>query len=154
MTIRARLTSDPDGSICLESTYDRTFVECLKRDIPYDGRRWDPDRKRWIVSALYAAELVHFLHSYGATIQDDRDGIAAEALQAIPAMPADLKEAFDALHLQYTAPIGAAEAVWRFMNKHFHPDKGGSGEECLLFNDAIETIRHYLNPPIEDDIPF
>lgn len=154
--MRVRLTTDHDGGICLESPFDRTFVDGLKQAIDYGGRSWDPQRKRWLISALYVTELLHYLHQVGVEVQDDREG--GQAVTHVPPMPEDLKEAFDALHLQYTAPLGAAEACYKFFARHWHPDAGGNAEDFHKVNDAIAIIRKYLNPPVEDgtndDIPF
>jgi|SRR4029077_336907 hypothetical protein len=152
-----RLTSEPDGGICLESRYDRTFVEGLKQALDYGGRAWDPERKRWIVSALYAEALLQYLHTVGASIQDDRE--SSTAVTPRPPMPADLKEAFDALYLAYTAPLCVAEGSYRALAKHFHSDKGGQDTDFHRIVDAIEIVRKYLDPqpdPVDpdEDIPF
>jgi hypothetical protein len=159
--MRVRLTSEPNGAICLESPYDRTFVEGLKRALDYGGRAWDPGRKRWIVSALYAEALLQYLHAVGASIQDDREGEGSHAVAALPPMPADLKEAFDALFLAYTAPLCVAEGSYRALSKYFHPDKGGNQTDFHRVNDAIDIVRKYLDPqpetiydPNDEDIPF
>jgi hypothetical protein len=140
----------------MESPYDRDFVEGLKLHIDYGGRSWDPARKRWIVSALYTDVLLRYLTQVGAQVQDDR-APQAQALAAVPAMPAELKTAFDDLHLAYTAPLGAAEAVYKFFARHWHPDVGGNQDDFCRINDAIQVIRRYLDPKDDDldaDIPF
>lgn len=154
--LRVRLTLEPDGATCLESPYDRAFVEGLKLEIPYEGRSWDSQRKRWIVSALFADALVHFLQERGCQILDDRQSGTAAPL-ALPPMPADLREAFDTLFLAYTAPLCVAEAAYKALARHWHPDHGGNAEDFHKANDAIHVVRHYLAEPAEvpdDDIPF
>ena len=157
MSIPVRLTSEPDAAIAVESPYDAAFLDGLKQAIPWEGRQWVRDRKRWIVSALYASHLLTFLDQVGAHIRDDRAD--AQALVPLPPMPEELKTAFDVLHLQYTAPLGAADAVFRFYSTYSHPDKGGDVERFHAVNDAIQAIRFYLTPREEagdenDDIPF
>jgi hypothetical protein len=156
--MRVRLTSDPDGAIVLEATYREwdPVREHFKREIPYEGRRWDEVRKRWIISVLYTADLLQFLTQHGAQIQDDRTPVTSVA--AVPPMPEDLREAFDALYLAYTAPLCVAEASFRALSKYFHPDRGGDPQQFHTVNDAIAVVRHYLDPRPEDpdanDIPF
>lgn len=153
--IRARLTLEADGAVCLESTYDATFVEGLKQALPYGGRNWNPDRKRWIVSALYIEDLLRYLSHVGAQVQDDRT--SSGPVIPIPAMPPALRQAFDALYLAYNAPLYVAEQVYRGLSKVYHPDRGGQAEHFHHINDAIAIIRSYLDPqpPDEDnDIPF
>ena len=154
--VRVRLTLEPDDAICLESPYDPLLVEGLKRAIDYGGRQWEPSRKRWIISALYAKDLVRFLQSYGAQIQDDRQQGHPGALAPLPPMPTDLKEAFDALHLAYTAPLCVAEAAYRALSKYCHPDRGGEAQDFDRVASAITVVRSYLDPQedADDDIPF
>ena len=155
--IRVRLTTEPDGSTCLESPYDRTFVENFKRAVDSGGRQWDASRKRWIISVLYTDVLLAFLRSCQAQVHDDREGHGP--VMAVPPMPEDLRLAFDALYLAYAAPLCVAEASYRALVKYVHPDVGGMATEFHRVSDAIGVIRHYLDPPPEetaddDDIPF
>jgi hypothetical protein len=154
--MRVRLTTDDDGRICMESPYDTGLVACLKLAIPYDGRSWDPSRKRWLISMLYEAELLDVLQQCQADVRDDR--ASAGPLAAVPPMPPDLKEAFDALFLAYDAPLCVAEGSFRALSKYFHPDRGGDPEAFHHVNDAINIVRKYLDPKPEstddDHLPF
>lgn len=159
--IRVRLTLEPDGAVCLESPYDRTFVDGLKLAIDYGGRQWDPQRKKWLVSALYVDVLEDFLQRVGAQVQDDRGAPPAGSGAVVPPppMPTDLREAFNALFLAYAAPLCVAEASYKALAKYFHPDVGGHVDDFHGVNDAIAIVRKYLNPkpePMHDDtdIPF
>jgi hypothetical protein len=154
--IRVRLTLEDDGAVCLESPFDRSFVDGLKAAIDYGGRQWHPERKRWIVSALYVDALLGYLTQVGAQVQDDRP--QGGPAVAVPPMPPELRQAFDTLFLAYNAPLLVAEATYKVLSKVYHPDVGGQAEHFYAINDAIETIRYYVKPkPTEDDdseIPF
>ena len=156
--MRVRLTTEPDGSTALESPYNPTFVDGLKAAVYYDGRKWEPSRKLWIIRAVYADALMQFLHEAGATVQDDRE--EAQAVTYVPPMPEDLKTAMDSLFVAYTAPLCVCEASYRALAKYWHPDKGGNPEDFHRVNDAIDIVRKYLDPTPEtrydrnDDIPF
>lgn len=157
MGIAVRLTTEHNGDICLQSPYDRQFVEDLKFSIPYDARSWDPTRRRWIILALYTDDLLSFLTDAGATVQDDRESVTARTMTATPAMPRNLRHAFDVLHLAYTAPLGGAEAMFKFLARHSTHDDVGGPINFHAINDAISTIRSYLNPKsddADDSIPF
>jgi hypothetical protein len=164
--MRVRLTSadpaDPQGAggVWLESPYDAVFVQELKAAIPYHGRQWDSAHKRWGITSLYLDTLMAFLTHWGVEIRDDRSAQDQLAQALIPPMPADLKDAFDSLFLAYTAPLCVAEGAYRALSKYWHPDRsGGHLEDFHRVNDAIETIRTYLDPQAEasygrqDDIP-
>lgn len=153
--MKVRLTTDPDERICLESPFDRPFVDGLKQAIDYGGRAWDAQRKRWLVSALYAADLLAYLQRVGVEVQDDR--AQAGAMVPLPPMPEELRTAFDGLFLAYTAPLCVAEASFKALAKYWHPDKGGSPDDFNRVNTAIQVIRSYLDPKEEaydDPIPF
>jgi hypothetical protein len=156
--MRVRLTSEPDGAVALEASYRdwEPVREDFKREIPYDGRRWDADRKRWVIAALYVSDLMQFLSQRGAQVQDDRAPTTAAV--AVPPMPEDLREAFDVLYLAYSAPLCAAEAVFRALSKYCHPDRGGDVQKFHHVNDAIAVVRKYLDPRPEnhddDTVPF
>ena len=157
--MRVRLTTEPDDRICLESPFDAGLVAQLKGDIPYGGREWDGARKRWLISLLYVNDLLRILQSVHAEIQDDREGMRPDVMH-IPPMPTDLREAFDALFLAYTAPLCVADASYKALAKYWHPDRGGASADFQRVNDAIQVIRAYLDPkPQEhsnndDGLPF
>jgi hypothetical protein len=153
--LRVRLSSEPEDRIALQSPYDRAFVDGLKAAIPYAARAWESDRKIWVIWPLYQQELLAYLRDVGAQVQDDRE--TAHTPTQVPAMPEDLAQAFATLHLAPTAPLGAADAVFKFWARHCHPDVGGDPELFRAANDAIQIIRRYLDPqeqPDDDEIPF
>jgi hypothetical protein len=152
--LRVRLTSEPDARVCIESPYHQGLIEQLKATIPLGSREWNNDRKRWLVSALYVSDLLTMLQSLGAQVQDDRQ--TTDTPTPLPAMPEDLAQAFATLHLAPTAPLGAADAVFKFWSRHCHPDVGGDPALFRAANDAIQIIRRYLDPqePDDDDLPF
>jgi hypothetical protein len=154
--VRVRLTDAPDGGVYLECPYREwnPVREDFKMAIPYGGRSWDDTMKKWVISALYVADLMTFLSGHSAQVQDDRQPIQ-ELLPRAP-MPDDLREAFAALHLASTAPLCVAEASYKALARYYHPDMGGTAESFHAVGDAIRVVRHYLNPQEEpdDDIPF
>jgi hypothetical protein len=154
--MRVRLTDATDGAVYLECPYREwnPVREAFKATIPYDGRAWDEGVKKWLIRALYVAELLTFLAQHGAQVQDDRQ--PAQTLEVRAPMPDDLRAAFAMLHLASTAPLCVAEASYKALARYYHPDVGGTAESFHAVNDAIRVIRHYLNPQEEphDDLPF
>ena len=95
------------------------------------------------------------LQALGAQVSDDR--AEAQTLAPVPPMPEDLAQAFATLHLAPTAPLGGAEAMFKFWARYCHPDVGGDPALFRAANDAIQIIRRYLDPqemPDDDAIPF
>lgn len=53
----ATVTASNDGSLAYRSSYDPALVDELKRQIPYNDRRWDPDNKQWLIAPQHLATL-------------------------------------------------------------------------------------------------
>lgn len=85
-------------------------------------------------------------------LTDDRSRETPDMVVPVPAMPEDLRQAFDTLTLAYTAPLELAEVAFRFYSKYYHPDKGGDEALFRQCNDAMAVIKSYLKPPHEDDL--
>jgi hypothetical protein len=154
--MRVRLTDGPDGGVFLEATYRdwEPVREAFKLAIPFGGRSWDATAKKWAIRALYVADLLTFLAQHGAYVQDDRHPV--ESGSVLPPMPDDLRRAYTALHLAATAPLCVAEASYKALAKYYHPDMGGRAEDFHAVNDAIKTVRWYLDKEehFDDPIPF
>ena len=154
--MRVRLTDAADGAVYLESPYHdwEPVREVFKAAIPYGGRTWEADVKKWRVGALYVSDLLALLSQWGAQVQDDRAPRPAGE-GAVP-MPDDLRAAFEALHLRPTAPLCVAESSFKALVKYYHPNKGGDVEDFHRVNKAMQVIKTYLDPQEEpdDELPF
>jgi hypothetical protein len=53
----ARLVAERDGSLVLYSTYHQGLVEALKRHLPADARRWDGQRRAWLIDPAQAMNV-------------------------------------------------------------------------------------------------
>lgn len=156
-----RLTTEPDGSVALASPYDAELVARLKRDIPYNGRSWEPSRKQWLISPLYETDLLRCLNDYGCSILDARAVAATTPVRVVHAddpykdMPADLRQALQTLYLSPEAPLLVAEASHRALARVYHPDNKNYGDQTIFLavQAAIEVVRRYLDND-GDDIPF
>lgn len=45
----ARVIKFTDGTIEIETPYNRNFVATLKDKVAKNMRRWNPDKQRWII---------------------------------------------------------------------------------------------------------
>jgi len=74
----ARLVKMQDGSIAFFSSYDSGLVDALKRDIPWQERRWQPGEKCWQVDPRHAQTLIDLSRRYlGVTADVQGDFLAA-----------------------------------------------------------------------------
>jgi hypothetical protein len=60
----ARLVAERDGSLVLYSTYHQGLVEALKRHLPADTRRWDGQRRAWLIDPAQAMNVADLCERY------------------------------------------------------------------------------------------
>lgn len=71
--IGARLRPLEPGTLAFETPYHAGLVAELKRRVPFGGRRWDGERKRWLVDAAHAQTCVDLAQRHlGVTITAPR----------------------------------------------------------------------------------
>lgn len=117
-------------------------------DLSFSGTR-----KHWSVPGWRRSDLYYWLHwtfeSSCITWLDEAPHNRTYGQRAYGSYRAQdtavstLDAAYAALHLRPSAPLWAAEAVYRAAVKVHHPDAGGSHELAVGVNRAIETIRHH-----------
>ena len=78
MTKFARIESD-NGNLAFYSPYDAAMLNEFKGSIPSHDRRWDGDRKCWLVDAQHLAALEHLCSRYGLAV--------TKRIQAAAAVP-------------------------------------------------------------------
>ncbi|HBC93610.1 MAG TPA: hypothetical protein DCZ10_12145 [Pelotomaculum sp.] len=45
-----------NGALFIDAPYDQDFIDSLKRHIPAQAHRWDPDTRQWWVDGKYSAQ--------------------------------------------------------------------------------------------------
>jgi DnaJ-like protein len=69
----ARLHALGDGTLAFQTSFHPELVADLKRHIPFTGRRWDGERKRWLVDPLHAQTCIDLAQRHlGVTITAPR----------------------------------------------------------------------------------
>lgn len=131
----ARIHTEPDGSVWLETPYIEEFVDDLKRCIPPRQRKWSKDRKMWCIGADWASEAIELVESFYDRVQFAGD----ESRTPRPAEPAPAN-AWAELWLLPGAPPEVIAAAYRAMAKIHHPDHGGDTRAMQLINAAYEEI--------------
>lgn len=65
-TVRVDLVN---GALAITSPYNATFVDALKATVPSSDRKWDGQRKQWMVSPQYGSQLQRLISQfYGVTV--------------------------------------------------------------------------------------
>ncbi len=68
------------GGLALECTYDADLIRDFKSRLPPEGRRWDPDRKRWLIAPQYADLVAKLCAAYlGVTVAVPKQATAPVA---------------------------------------------------------------------------
>ncbi len=116
--------------------------------LPYvDGAEFLPDEKAWHLPAGGEYYLMPFLRRwFGPGVTPDRtaDPDHAAAYHGQTAGREDsssvLLEAYQALHLQPTAPPELIPVVYRALARLHHPDIGGATGDMVAVNRAYEQL--------------
>ncbi len=117
------------GLVYLVTPFNRFFVDYLKATIASSDRRWNPERKVWVISEAYVGEVVPLLREYfpGQDIESD--------LVEQPETPQNIwDEVFQLV------PGESRKRVYFLMAQFVHPDKGGNPVE---FKKLDEAYRKY-----------
>lgn len=72
------LSDTPDG-LAVETPFDAAFVAALKAAIPAGARRWDGQRKRWLVDPAHAQKLPRLIEQHYAVTCALPAGLGAPA---------------------------------------------------------------------------
>jgi hypothetical protein len=77
MSVRLTLEG---GNLVYTTPYSPALVSALKLEVPACSRRWDPQRRAWLVAPQYAASLVTMTERHlGVRLPDPTIGMAAAA---------------------------------------------------------------------------
>ncbi len=129
--------------------------------LPYvDGAEFLPDEKAWHLPAGGERYLLPFLRRwFGPGVTPDRtadpDHAATYHGQAVGREDSSsmLLDAYQALHLQPTAPPDLIPVVYRALAKLAHPDAGGCHGDMVGLNRAYERLSTALVMPVGGEAP-
>jgi len=139
---------------CADGERFHAFVADLKRAFPWEaGLRFDEDTRSWRLPAYRRGAFTVWANAHFApenqVWERDRTGSTRSGrttgqrrrtpVEQPPLSP--LNVAYATLHLRSHAPLWAAEAMYRAVQKRAHPDAGGSHDEAVAVNQAIMMIR-------------
>lgn len=119
------------------------------------GARWSPADHAWRIPSSMRGALRRWLdrtfeeEAVEWTVRDGSDAGASSSEHAPSsgwshaAMPPALVAAYQALHLQPTAPPQLVQAAYRCLAQLHHPDRGGETAAMAAVNEAISVIREH-----------
>ncbi len=125
----------------------RDLLDDFKRAFPLPGQRsFHPATKEWALPGYQRPALGAWLRANFAldAIQwlndDERE---PERERPNSTAMASIDAAYDAMQLRRGAPLGLAEAAYRWWSRQYHPDAGGTHEAFVSLGQAIDVIREH-----------
>jgi hypothetical protein len=129
------------------------ILEDLKLSLPYHSQRsYRPTQRVWSVAGRCRGRLMQWADTWFEPQNqvwegDDHDDDDPEeddgwgSYKASATAPTPVTEALALLHLLPSAPEELVQAAHRIMAKRCHPDRGGSHEQAVAINRAMDLLR-------------
>lgn len=106
------------------------LIETLKAMVPARSRKWNAYDKEWWFREEFGEPVYHLCVSRGLAV----------ALPGDTPQIHDFEQAAAAMYLLPNAPSGLVRAVYRYLSKELHPDRGGSTAEMQRLNHCYELL--------------
>lgn len=118
------------GDICLRFDFSREVLEELKSKWDWKRRKWNPEKKIWIIDPAIAEEVETWFKSIGyqVSVMNQQIEIAVDS--------SDYAQKFINI-----VPIGILKKAYQLASIALHPDKGGSQESMAQLNDSWAEIK-------------
>jgi hypothetical protein len=113
-------TDDTTGLTALRFTYDATTVQRLKTGIPKESRRWDPDRKLWLIDPPHEPTARRIL------------GLPPKTPKPKTRQPTAIDTAVTAMF--DNLPTHLHDATYKALIRIWHPDIGGDTRATQALN--------------------
>jgi len=121
------LKSDEKGFVIMLTPYQKEFVEEFKIKVPYPHRKWDPDKKVWLVAETMLEATVELMKKYF-------DDISTNLLTE--------ETGNNLWESVFTAiPNDYIDVVYRALCQAVHPDHGGTDEQMKQLNMAYNARK-------------
>lgn len=83
MNSPAHIDIDPSGRLVLHTPYNLSFITALKEVIPHGQRRWEQDKKAWVVDSSHHEAAVSLIgRFFGSADETDSLGMISQDLAA------------------------------------------------------------------------
>jgi len=121
------LKSDEKGFIIMLTPYNKAFVEKFKLQIPYPHRKWNPEKKVWLVAETMLEQTVELMKNYFDDISTNL--LTEETNNDV------WKTVLDII------PIDYLDKIYMALANALHPDHGGSNEQMSKLNQAYQSRK-------------
>ncbi len=131
-----------DEYIILKADYDEDFIIELKYSISWTFRKWDPNKKVWLIHISCLKELLEILKKYYSIIVNIENSYFKSLLDNIIDISKyrSNNDPYSDLFLLPNAPIELVKSARRVLMKLYHPDVGGNEEIAKRINMAYNKI--------------
>jgi DnaJ-domain-containing protein 1 len=143
MTMVPRATRLWDDKWELQFPFNQAFIDLLRSTIPHPHRKWDPQRRVWVVGPGYTETAIHLLRSaFPDAIVTNPEHVTPPRTHRFR-----LSEPHQVLYVSIDAPRCVVDAAYRALCKELHPDRAPADkrdemhEEQVALNRAYEAIR-------------
>lgn len=137
-----------DTEVAVETPYKADFINELKDSIDPPFRRWNGDKRAWIIRAAVFSIVHEIIDSHYPDEVWQVSETAQELIQksysyrvVYPEKQPDCSGPRTVLHVTDDAPDCVVQAAYKALARMHHPDVGGSREVMSKVNAAYEEIK-------------
>ena len=123
------------------------LLAAVKQSIARSAKRYDYDKRLWLVHHTWLAWLVSSARRYGLQVDYSRLPNAWQLMIAGAQVPVEdpnvmiIDEApYAILHVSPDAPTEVVHAAYRALAQLHHPDKGGNADTFRKISEARDSI--------------
>lgn len=132
----------PDGEECdFIAPYNASAVETMKRMLPFGTRRWDAERRVWMIRCDRLADFLDVIDAYYTFFVFDAAMQFGDAppVQAVPERNPH-EQLWATLGLVPGAPVEVVKAAYKALALKWHPDVGGDHNKMSEINRAYAAV--------------
>src|SRR5262245_17535682 len=128
-----------DSGCELKTPYDEVYLDDFKNRVPHFARRWNQERKLWVIQERFVAVALQVVRQYFTLIELN------EKKQQQQHQRSDYSDRppppYTTLHILPSAPLEVVRAAYKALALLHHPDHGGDLHTMQTINAAYEKIN-------------
>ena len=122
----------------LHVPYDEGYLAAFKSSVPRFARRWDQERKLWVIQEGFVEVALQVVRQYFTLIELNEKPQQQHHTASSDRPPTP----YTTLHLLADAPIEVVRAAYKALALLHHPDHGGTVTKMQALNAAYEKIQN------------